>query len=343
MIKQFFSLGLFLVLNSLLADSITLNPVKDNAIYEEGDLSNGAGDHLFAGQNNLGNNRRSLLAFNLTNAIPTNAFVTGVTLQLTNSLSAPGSGPRNVALHRLVADWGEGISDATGAEGQGAAAAMNDATWTNAFFGGALWATPGGDFVVAPSAATLVDAEGVYNWNSDTLISDVEFWRTNGSTNFGWIIVGDESAAQTAKRFDSRTSGMPPVLTINFTTNTNDLVSSILTGVTFEKLRPKAGKPHNFHAVKGIKVKGRVITTNIITTGTVFLKFGTSIQTAPVILSLKELRKKGVVVGQKFKAKRVGAGLPLGETSYEVVITVGNGRGTASVTNAISASQIRAF
>ena len=343
MLKQLFGVSFitFISIHCLLADSVTLNPSKDNAIYEEGDLSNGAGDHLFAGQNNVGNNRRSLLAFNLTNAIPTNAIVTNVTLQVTNSLSAPGSGPRNIALHRLIADWGEGTSDAPGAEGQGAPAAMNDVTWTNAFFGGALWVVPGGDFVVAPSAVTLVDAEGTYNWSAAGMVDDIKFWISNGATNFGWIVVGDESATQTAKRFDSRTSGAPPVLTIGFTTNANEvLTNTVLAGVTFEKLKPKTGKRRNFVASKGIKVKGRVITTNIITTGTAFLKFSSN-QTATTALTFKDLKKKGVLIGKKFKAKGVGIGSPVGESAYDVVITVGTGLANASVTNTIGVSKIK--
>ncbi|MEZ5404605.1 MAG: DNRLRE domain-containing protein [Verrucomicrobiia bacterium] len=330
----------FTFISGLLADSVVLNPVKDNAIYEEGDLSNGAGDHLFAGQNNNGNNRRSFLAFTF-NALPTNAIVTNVVLQMTNSLSAPGSGGRNIALHRLTGDWGEGTSDALNAEGQGAAAAMGDVTWTNAFFGGALWTTPGGDFVVAPSAVALVNLEGNYSWSSVGLVNDVNFWLTNGSANFGWIVIGDESATQTAKRFDSRTSGNPPVLTIGFTTNANEVVNPILSGVTFEKLRPKTGKRRNFVASKGIKVKGRVITTNTITAGTAFLQFGASNQTAPVSLTFKDLKQKGVLVGKKFKAKGVGVGSPAGETAYDVVITVGNGFANASVTNTIGLSKIK--
>ena len=343
MLKKILGLSLLALISMhcAFADSVVLNPIQDNAIYEEGDLSNGAGDHLFAGQNNNGFNRRSLLAFNLTNAIPTNAFVTNVTLQLTNSLSAPGSGLRNVALHRLIANWGEGISDAAGAEGQGAAAAVNDSTWTNAFFSGALWVTPGGDFVGVPSAVTLVNAEGIYNWSSPGMVDDIKFWITNGAANFGWIVIGDESVVQTAKRFNSRTSGTPPVLTISFTTNAADIVTNtILEGVTFEKLRPKTGKRRNFVSSKGIKVKGRAITTNSITTGTAFLKFASN-QTATTPLTFKDFKRKGVLVGKKFKAKGVGIGSPVGETAYDIVITVGNGSANVSVTNVIGLSKIK--
>lgn len=343
MIKQFCGASLlaFISIHSLSADSVTIIlPSKDTAIYEEGDLSNGAGQHLFAGQNNLGNNRRALLAYtNLINELPTNAIVTNVILEFNVTLSAPGSGPRNLALHRLTSNWGESTSDAGDPGGMGAAAAMNDATWTNAFFGGAAWTTPGGDFIATPSAVTLVDTNGTYTWSSAGMANDVNVWLTNANENFGWIVIGDESGPQTAKRFGSK-EDFHPIFTINFTTNPNEVVNPVLSGVTFEKLRPKTGKRRNFVASKGIKVKGRAITTNTITTGTAFLKFASN-QTAPVALTFKDLKKKGVLVGKKFKAKGVGIGSPTGETAYEVVITVGNGVSSAAATNTIGLSKIK--
>jgi hypothetical protein len=57
------------------AATSTLNPVKDNTLYEyfaaDGDRSNGAGDRFFAGKTDQGRIRRGVLAFNIAGAILT--------------------------------------------------------------------------------------------------------------------------------------------------------------------------------------------------------------------------------------------------------------------------------
>ena len=55
------------------AEEVTLSPAKDNTIYSEGELSNGAGTSLFAGTTgDLDNGalRRALLAFDVAGSIP---------------------------------------------------------------------------------------------------------------------------------------------------------------------------------------------------------------------------------------------------------------------------------
>jgi hypothetical protein len=39
------------------------------------------------------------------------------------------------------------------------------------------------------------------------MVADVQSWIQQSANNFGWILIGDESAPRTAKRFDSRTHG----------------------------------------------------------------------------------------------------------------------------------------
>ena len=43
---------------------------------------------------------------------------------------------------------------------------------------------------------------------------DVQSWLDDPASNFGWLVLGDESEISTAKRFDTRESASPPVLTI---------------------------------------------------------------------------------------------------------------------------------
>src|SRR5438045_4634901 len=143
----------------------------------------------------------------------------GVTLRLNTSRTAPDT-PRNVELHKLLADWGEGTSVAPGEEGDGAPATTNDATWRHRFFDTIFWTTEGGDFSATVSASQSVGAIGVYTWSSPQMTADAQSWLDNPATNFGWLVLGDESGSATAKRFDTRESTNPPVLTIQYTAST---------------------------------------------------------------------------------------------------------------------------
>ena len=202
------------------ADTVTLGASKDNTIYENTTLSNGAGQHLFAGRTTTtppANQRvrRGLIAFNV-GSIPTGATVQSATLTL--HMSKTSSGPTNIAVHRLLADWGEGTSVAGRGEGAGAAAATNDATWSFRFFNTASWSTPGGQFDATASATTSVNQDGDYSWTGSGLVADVQAW-VNGTANFGWILRGNEVSVRTTKRFDSRqnaTAAFRPRLVVVF-------------------------------------------------------------------------------------------------------------------------------
>ena len=128
--------------------------------------------------------------------------------------------PTNTAyvmeLHKLLADWGEGTSIAPGEEGDGAPATPNDATWRHRFFDTIFWSTQGGDFSATVSASQSVGAIGQYTWSSAQMVADVQGWLDNPASNFGWLMLGDESVFLTAKRFDTRESASPPVLAITY-------------------------------------------------------------------------------------------------------------------------------
>lgn len=185
------------------ADVITIGAAKDNTIFSEsGSLSNGAGYYLFAGTNGRGDIRRGLLAFDIAASIPGGSTITGVTLRLHQSRTISSS--QTISISRLTSDWGEAGSHASGEEGAGAAAQTGDATWTRSFFPGTAWGTSGGDFVAGASAsASVAPLVGTYSWSSPTMITDVQGWLDSGS-NFGWILRGNEAAAVTAMRFDTR-------------------------------------------------------------------------------------------------------------------------------------------
>src|SRR5438067_3442148 len=205
------------------ADIVNINPSKDNTLYEyvlaDGDKSNALGDHFFTGETAMSELRRGVLAFDVAGNVPAGSTITGVTLSMHVS-RVPNNTARTVELHRLLADWGERTSQASGEEGIGAAANPNDATWRHRFFDTIFWTTQGGDFSATVSASQSVGAIGVYTWSSPQMTAEVQSWLDNPATNFGWLVSGDESTGATAKRFDTRESASPPVLTIQYTTAT---------------------------------------------------------------------------------------------------------------------------
>jgi len=105
-----------------LADAamISINPSKDNTLYEyvpaDGDRSNGAGFHFFTGTTAGDLIRRGVIAFDIAGNIPPGSTITGVSLSMNMSLTIDGTG-RTTELHKLLADWGEGTSHASGGEG----------------------------------------------------------------------------------------------------------------------------------------------------------------------------------------------------------------------------------
>jgi FtsP/CotA-like multicopper oxidase with cupredoxin domain len=209
--------------NSASATTVNITPSKDNTLYEyvaaDGDRSNGAGLHLFAGKTGQGYIRRGVLAFNIAGSIPPGSTITSVSLSMHLSRGG-GNGTRTLELHKLIADWGEGKSVAFGQEGQGWLADTNDATWRHRFYDTIFWTTEGGEFSAIISASQSISGIGTYTWSSAQMLSDVQSWLNDPSTNFGWLLRGDESTSSTAKRFDTRESASPPVLTIEYTAGT---------------------------------------------------------------------------------------------------------------------------
>lgn len=204
----------------VLADVVALGPSKDNTLYFDptGSTSNGAGDFLFCGKTAGDAARRALLAFDVSAAVPAGAKIESAALTL--HMSKTITSGTAVGLHRVLADWGEGASNAPGEEGGGAPALPGDATWKHAFYDTALWTTLGGDFALSASDTQIVFGPGFYTWSSSEMVADVQSWLDNPSESFGWLLLGDESTPSTAKRFDSRQHpdpGVRPVLTLVYT------------------------------------------------------------------------------------------------------------------------------
>lgn len=208
--------GLFRTPVAAHADQQALFPIQDNTLIENvaGSSSSGLGPGLFVGKTNSSSLRRTLVRFDVAGAIPAGAHIDSVRLQMTLTRTMD-SDPVTVTLHRVEASWGEGTSNGGGGPGGGggggAPATTGDATWLHRFFNTQNWATPGGDFAAAASGQATIGgaaASGqVFTWASSAgMVADVQAWLDTPSTNFGWLLKGDESAAgaRSTRRFASR-------------------------------------------------------------------------------------------------------------------------------------------
>jgi PKD repeat protein len=224
------------------AETVALEPIKDTTIYEEGALSNGAGDYLFAGTNDDGDERRALLAFDIAGSIPAGSTITEVALTMT--VSRTRSGAQTVGLHRVISDWGEGPSNAPGNEGGGTAAMNGDATWSARIFPDQPWTQDGGDFLASPSSEAEVAGIGTYTWaSSSALIDDVQRWLDTPAENVGWLV--SMSTGGRTKRFNSRenpSATTRPILTVEYITADPPPVASF----ELEPANPVAGEPVSF-------------------------------------------------------------------------------------------------
>ena len=209
------------------SETVALMAVRDNTLIEDpdGQLSNGSGEYFFAGMTNTPKIRRALIAFDVAGAVPAGATITAVRLTLART-KVGSFDEYPVALHRALADWGEGDSDVEFEEGRGAPAETGDATWIHRFFDTETWQNEGGDFVEEASASAIVGGIdivtqfAVYTWGStEQLLADVQGWLDDPASDFGWMILGLEEGTRTSKRFASRehsNAERRPVLTVEY-------------------------------------------------------------------------------------------------------------------------------
>jgi hypothetical protein len=187
------------------AESVIIEATRDATLIEDpnGARANGSGPYFFVGRTSQAENgiRRSLLHFEVAEAVPRNAIIESVSLTIFMWPSNPD--PREIRLHRLLADWGEGGSSSAG--GGGAPSEPGDATWVHSNYPSESWTHAGGDFLNRVSARLEVGETGSYTWQSTNhIVQDVRLWKSAPQRNFGWILIGDETTPQTAKSFASR-------------------------------------------------------------------------------------------------------------------------------------------
>jgi hypothetical protein len=200
------------------AEVATLDAIAHGTLYEStGDqLANGLGQHLFAGNNGQDLTRRGLIRFDADGL--GDVIVESAVLRL--HVSQANAAPELVSLHRVLANWGVGSTDASGGEGGGGPATPGSATWTHSFFDVTPWANPGGDFDALSIASTQVGDLGWYEWSGDALDQAVQAMIDDPVSDFGWLLQGNEDAASTAKRFDSMFAALEfrPQLVLTYST-----------------------------------------------------------------------------------------------------------------------------
>lgn len=219
--KIFILICICFATSTIAQTTLVIYPDRDNTIYEDlPNNSNALGNNLFAGNTNngIGYARRSLLHFSLS-GIPTGSTINSATLQL--YCNQTNSGSTTVSINKLITNWGNGTSIGSGTQATGTSATTNDPTWNANFYGTSTWNNSGGDYNLSPSCSTSVSSSNqYYTWSSIQMSNDVQSWLNTPLSNYGWIIIGDESTNQTAKRFASLediTITNRPSLTIIYT------------------------------------------------------------------------------------------------------------------------------
>lgn len=238
---------------------VSITSSKDNTLYEydSADVdspfnSNGSGNFFSAGRSrNRSLIRRGLIQFDLS-TIPAGATVVPGTAELTLEVvdmpkKDTSAEDRDFWLVLLDRDWGEGASTAdvgiSGA-GSGAAAMDGDATWLHATYdlaihdprnpnptdpgywpqAGALGNAPLDPTVFGEPAGTVPAAPflGSVAFTSGTIEDDINAWLASPTSNFGWIVLGDERiddpGMSSNRGFASREHpDHPPLLTFEYT------------------------------------------------------------------------------------------------------------------------------
>ncbi len=213
-------LSAFLIVTGVLhADVVSILPVADTTLYNEGggNIGGGADDNLFIGVTGNGRIVRGLLDFDVASFVPSGSVITSAVLTL--NLNRTRTSAMNAGLHVITTAWGEGSSVPSSGGGQGGPSTAGGASWIHTFYNTNFWATAGGDFAASASATLTINPSfGFYSFSSAQMVADVQAWLNSPSTDHGWMVRGEEDGG--AMRFDARESGTigaQPTLTIGYT------------------------------------------------------------------------------------------------------------------------------
>lgn len=197
------------------AEIVQIFPSQDaTLIGRNPNNSLGGASWFTAGVTQNGDTNRALLQFDIAAVVPTNARIIGVQLTLV-VVRLPGDGQTDssFSLRRLFRSWGEGTNVPINSPGFGVPASPGDATWSHRFAGTTnTWATPGGaegtDYAITASGYTSIGGYSAEPYLFDTtaqMVSDVQGWLDDPTTNFGWLLKTEaETDRFTARGFGSR-------------------------------------------------------------------------------------------------------------------------------------------
>ncbi|MGB5178803.1 MAG: multicopper oxidase domain-containing protein, partial [Gammaproteobacteria bacterium] len=147
--------------------------------------------------------RRALMQFDLS-SIPPGSIINSVTLSM--SVTRGSNHVDSVfTVHPNNSAWVEGV-DGCGVRGGGQGEPST---------GGVTWNTRPANGVA--SASLLINNTSPVWASTAAMVNDVQGWLDNPGSNFGWVVIGDETISTSTRRFDSREGGSPPVLTVDFT------------------------------------------------------------------------------------------------------------------------------
>lgn len=164
---------------------------------------------------------RVLLRFDVASLIPPGAVVTAAKLEF-SVVKERFSGPAlDVEVRRVLVPWSEG----TGGGGNGGTTAKTgEPSWNQRATGTSTWASPGGaigtDYAATVSASGTINDVAKYTFTSTPgLVSDVQGWLSDPSSNHGWVLLGQRPQVRgTAKRIDTREGSAPvPNLIVDYT------------------------------------------------------------------------------------------------------------------------------
>lgn len=178
----------------------------DTTIFEDATSNALGGSAAILVGSTATSQRRGLLRFDVS-SIPQNAEIESTLLQLNVDAEGNGAQPSDLfTIFPLLMDWGEGIATAGTSSGSGsgfgAAAANGDATWESNHHTQSKWSNPGGDFNETPVTESQIVNQSL-TVQSEAMTQTVQQWVEDSASNFGWIIIGNESSTRTARRLTS--------------------------------------------------------------------------------------------------------------------------------------------
>ena len=181
------------------ADTVSIPCQRHNTLYQEsGDLSDGIGPTIIAGREDFDYTfslRRALVRFAVDSYIPAGSTITNVQLVLNCARSASNGA---TAVFHVTQGWGAHSSDAGYPGDAGASASPDDATWVDRFWPGTPWTSAGGDVSALVASIPTTPLGTVTIGSTSGMINDAQSWLNTPASNFGWLLVGNESTSNVA-------------------------------------------------------------------------------------------------------------------------------------------------